>query len=92
MPLIHPSWFLYLLECQDGSIYTGITTDVTRRYQAHNSGTGARYTRMHPPRRLIAVFSYPNRATAARAEYFTKRLSAQAKRQLSFHQDNQLCQ
>lgn len=75
-------WFLYLIECQDGSIYTGITVDVAARYAAHAQGTGARYTRSHPPRRLLAVFDYPDRSTASRAEYAVKKLSADEKRQL----------
>lgn len=42
-------WFVYLIECEDGSIYTGIAVDVSARYQAHLMGTGAKYTRA-PPR------------------------------------------
>lgn len=56
MPVTHTSWFLYLLECQDGSIYTGITTNVTRRYQAHSSGRGARYTRTTGLKNLLLFF------------------------------------
>jgi putative endonuclease len=77
-----PQWFLYLIECQNGSIYTGITTNIARRYTEHLLGKGARYTRAYPPRELLAVFSYPNRAAATQAEYATKQLSACAKRQL----------
>jgi putative endonuclease len=73
-------WFLYLIECRDGSIYTGITVDVTARYAAHASGKGARYTRSHPPRRLLAVLDYPDRASASVAEYAVKQLSAAEKR------------
>lgn len=73
-------WFLYLLECADDSIYTGITVDVPARYAAHASGKGARYTRAHPPRRLLAVVPYPDRSSASRAEYAMKRLSARQKR------------
>jgi len=46
------SWFLYLIECSDDSIYTGIAVDVEARYQKHLNGTGARYTRSRPPRRI----------------------------------------
>jgi len=69
-------WFLYLIECQGGSIYTGITVDVAARYAAHENGTGARYTRSHPPKRLLAVFEYPDRSAASKAEYTMKKLSA----------------
>jgi putative endonuclease len=85
---LHPGWFLYLIECQDGSIYTGITTDVVRRYAEHVSGKGARYTRAHPPKQLLAVFPYADRAAVSRAEYITKQLSAQAKWQLVHHKEN----
>ncbi len=75
------AWFLYLIECRDGSIYTGITVDVAARYAAHASGRGARYTRSHPPERLLAVVEYPDRSTAAKAECRMKRLTPQAKRE-----------
>lgn len=76
-------WFVYLIECEDGSIYTGIAVDVSARYQAHRNGTGANYTRAHPPRRLLATFAHPDRSSASRAEYAIKQLSAQEKRQLA---------
>lgn len=74
------SWFLYVLECADGSLYTGITTDVAARYAVHAAGKGAKYTRGRPPRRLLAVASYPDRAAASRAEYEVKRLGLPGKR------------
>ena len=73
-------WYLYLIECRDGNIYTGITVDVAARYAAHASGRGARYTRSHPPRRLLAAIDYPDRARASVAEYAVKQLSAADKR------------
>ena len=73
-------WFLYLIECRDGSIYTGITVNVTARYAAHASGRGARYTRSHPPRRLLAAIDYANRSSAASAEHAVKALSPVEKR------------
>lgn len=75
-------WFLYLIECLDGSIYTGIALDVAARYAAHASGRGARYTRAHPPARLLATSAYPDRSSALKAEYRVKRLKAAAKRDL----------
>lgn len=76
------SWFLYLIECLDGSLYTGIAVDVQKRYAAHAAGKGARYTRAHPPARLLAVIAYPDRSTASVAEYQVKKLSPAAKRDL----------
>ncbi|OGA35150.1 MAG: nuclease [Betaproteobacteria bacterium RIFCSPLOWO2_12_FULL_62_13b] len=76
------AWFVYLIECKDGSIYTGIAIDVDARYAAHKGGTGARYTRSHPPRRLLAVIEYADRSAASKAEYRIKRLSPRDKREL----------
>lgn len=75
-------WFVYLLECRDGSLYTGITTDVSRRYAQHAAGKGARYTRSRPPVRLLAQFPYPDRSAASRAEHVIKQLTAAQKRAL----------
>ena len=76
------AWFVYLIECADASIYTGIAIDVAARYQAHTSGKGARYTCAHPPQRLLATFAYPDRSTALKAEYRIKQMSAREKREL----------
>jgi putative endonuclease len=67
-------WYLYLIECNDGSLYAGITNNLTARYQAHTEGRGARYTRSHPPVRLIGARPYENRAAASRAEWEIKQL------------------
>ncbi len=75
-------WYVYLLECCDGSVYTGIATDVQRRYAEHAAGKGARYTRAHPPLRVLASFQHPDRASASRAEYTIKQLSPARKRAL----------
>lgn len=75
-------WYLYLLECADGSIYTGITTDVEARFLAHQNGKGARYTRSHPPIKILCTVSYPDRSSASKAEYQVKRLTAAQKQDL----------
>lgn len=79
LPAARP-WFVYLIECRDGSVYTGITTDVAARYAVHVAGKGARYTRAHPPLRLLASEMHADRSAAARAEYRIKRLSPKEKR------------
>lgn len=76
-------WYLYLIECVDGSIYTGITVDVEARYAAHQNGSGARYTRSHAPVRLLGFEVHPDRSTASQAEYRVKRLSATEKRRFA---------
>ena len=77
------AWFVYLIECHDGSIYTGIAVDVHARYAAHESGKGARYTRSHPPRQLLAAIACADRSDASKAEYRIKRLSPGGKRELA---------
>ncbi|MGN7980538.1 GIY-YIG nuclease family protein [Burkholderia sp. 22313] len=77
------SWFLYLIECVDDSVYTGITNDVAARFDQHASGKGARYTRSRKPRALLASFPLPDRSIASRVEYWVKRLTAAQKRELA---------
>lgn len=74
------AWYLYMIECEDGSIYTGITVDVAARYSAHLGGKGARYTRSHPPRRLLVSLEYADRSSALKAEHEMKCLTANEKR------------
>ncbi|CAB3755004.1 GIY-YIG nuclease family protein [Paraburkholderia solisilvae] len=76
-------WFLYLIECDDGSVYTGIAVDVAARFDKHLSGTGARYTRSRKPLRVLASFELADRASASRAEYWVKRLPPAGKRALA---------
>ena len=73
------TWWLYLIECRDGSYYAGITNDLQARFEAHLSGKGARYTRSHPPLRLLGARPYGNRSEASRAEWEIKRLPKQRK-------------
>ena len=77
------SWFLYLIECADDSVYTGITTDVAARFDEHAAGKGARYTRSRKPRAVLASFPLPDRSSASRAEYWVKRLTPTQKRELA---------
>lgn len=75
-------WFVYLLECRDGSVYTGIAVDVARRYAQHEAGKGARYTRSRPPARLLGQLAFADRSLASRAEHAIKRLTPARKRAL----------
>lgn len=77
-----PSYYCYILECDDGSYYTGWTTDPERRLRQHTAGRGARYTRAHPPARLAFVEPQPDRASAMRRELALKRLSRARKQAL----------
>jgi putative endonuclease len=68
------SWVLYLLECENGTYYAGITTDLERRFAEHVFGIGARYTRANPPKRVVAIKVFPDRSSASRAEAALKKL------------------
>ena len=83
-------WFVYLLECADGSYYAGITTDVDARLAAHQAGKGARYTRAHRPLRVLASRAYPDRSSALRAEWQLKQLP-RARKQAFFLPDQAGC-
>jgi putative endonuclease len=74
------TWHVYLIECRDGSIYTGIAVDVAARYAAHAAGKGARYTRSRPPQRLLASFAMEDKSAALREELRIKRMTAAQKR------------
>ncbi|MGH8292584.1 MAG: GIY-YIG nuclease family protein [Gammaproteobacteria bacterium] len=68
-------WFVYLLECRGGRLYAGITTDVERRLREHRAGNrGARYTRAHPPLRLVVAVPVASRSAALRLEAAIRRL------------------
>ena len=73
------TWVLYLLECENGSYYSGITTDLERRFSEHVFGIGARFTRANPPLRVIAVKEFEDRSGASRAEAVLKKLPRAAK-------------
>jgi len=75
-------WYVYLILCRGNAIYTGIALDVSARYAQHLAGTGARYTRANPPRRLLTKFVCPNQSVAGRLEAAIKRLTAAEKRKL----------
>ena len=68
------AWLLYLLECENGSYYAGITTDLERRFAEHVFGIGARYTRANAPVRVLAVMAFADRSSASRAEAALKKL------------------
>jgi putative endonuclease len=68
------SWCLYLLECEGGTYYSGITNNLEARFIAHRSGRGAKYTRANPPLRILAAKPYPDRSSASIAEAQVKRI------------------
>ncbi|MCX7150363.1 MAG: GIY-YIG nuclease family protein [Rhodocyclales bacterium] len=74
------TWFVYLIECTDGCLYTGITVDLASRFEAHRQGRGARYMRLHPPLRMLAAEAHADCSAALKAEYRIKQLTAAEKR------------
>jgi putative endonuclease len=75
-------WFVYLLECNDKTIYTGITNDIEARLKAHNEGKGAKYTRGRRPFNLLKTFSVANKSEALKMEREIKKLSRDQKLKL----------
>jgi len=73
------TWYVYLLECSDGTYYAGITNRLEHRINAHNLGQGARYTRSRGPVKLLATQEHPDRSTASKAEAQLKRLARSEK-------------
>jgi putative endonuclease len=73
------SWHCYLLECADGSLYTGITNDLDKRVTAHNEGTASKYTRSRLPVRLVYSEPHPDRSTASKREAALKKLKRASK-------------
>ncbi|MDC0933238.1 GIY-YIG nuclease family protein [Arcobacteraceae bacterium] len=77
------SYFVYILECSDGSLYTGITTDIEKRIEEHNnSAKGAKYTKARRPVNLVYSETSENRSTASKREYAIKKLTRSKKLEL----------
>ncbi len=74
------TWWVYMIECRGGKIYTGIAKDPDARYRRHVAGTGAVFTRMNPPVSMLAKRPCGSRSDALRAERALRRLSARGKR------------
>lgn len=73
-------WYVYMVECVDNTLYTGITTDIDRRISEHNSiGLGAKYTRSRQPVKLVYLESCENRSIASKREYVIKKLKKKEK-------------
>ncbi|MBO6633625.1 GIY-YIG nuclease family protein [Parvibaculum sp.] len=72
-------WYLYILECAGGRLYTGIAIDVDARFEAHLAGRGAKFTRSYPPERILLIRQYSSRGEALREEIAVKKLSSTKK-------------
>lgn len=72
-------WKVYILRCGDGSLYTGVTTDVAARLEMHRSGRGAKYTRSRLPLELVYTEDCPDKVTAFQREWQIKHLTREEK-------------
>lgn len=72
-------WFVYIVECSDGTLYTGVTTDVDRRMNQHNTGKGSKYTRTRYPVTLLVSCKTSGKSHAYKIEYFIKKLNRNQK-------------
>jgi putative endonuclease len=74
------NWFVYIVEATNGKLYTGITTDVERRFREHAEGKkGARFFRTTTPVRIVWQEAYPDRSSATKREMVIKKMSRQKK-------------
>ena len=76
------AYYCYILECVDGSYYTGWSLDPTRREKQHNNGRGAKYTRLHRPVKLVYVEEQPDLSSALKRERQIKKLHHEQKKHL----------
>ena len=75
-------YFVYVLECKDGTLYTGVTTDLKRRLEEHKKGVGGNYTRSHGAKRFVYTERAASRSTAQKREAEIKSWSRQKKKNL----------
>lgn len=83
-------YYVYILRCEKNCLYTGITSDVERRFREHCEGRGAKYTKTHKPLGVEAVWGATNKNEASRLEYRIKALSKEEKEALIFKGENEL--
>lgn len=75
-------WYVYMLRCEDRSLYTGITNNLEKRYQEHFNKKGAKYTMSHPVIKIEAFFEVNNRSEASKLEYKIKKFDKKSKENL----------
>ncbi len=77
-----PLWFVYILHCENGAFYTGITKDLSTRINKHLSGQGAKYTRANKPTHLVYVEGGHTKSSALKKEHFIKSIPRHEKQYL----------
>lgn len=79
LPQAEKGWHVYIVRCRDGTLYTGIAIDVSKRLEAHRSGVGAKYTRSRLPISLVYEEHQPDRSSALRREAALRLMGREAK-------------
>lgn len=82
--MVDKTYWVYMVECAGGVIYTGIAIDPQARFRQHLTGKGAAFTRIRKPLRILGMRRFPDRGKALRAERALRKLSAMAKRKWAF--------
>jgi len=85
-------WWVYVLECRSGRLYTGVAVDPAARLALHQTGKGARFTRSDPPQRCLVTKAFEDRSTALKEEYRIKQLTRSDKLQLIAAWQREGCQ
>lgn len=91
-PMNTNNWVVYLIECNDNSLYCGITNNLVKRYNAHCSGKGAKYTKGKSPLKLVYVEGYYSKSDASKIEYSIKQFKRNKKISLILSSSNLLKQ
>jgi len=73
------NWFVYIIKCVDGSLYTGTTNDLQKRFEKHKIGKGAKYTRSHKPEKIVFFKKYDNKIVALQKEREIKNFTREEK-------------
>lgn len=76
------NWQVYIIQTKTGKLYTGITTDINRRWSEHKNNKGAKYFRLENPQEIVFIEDYKNRAEATKREYKIKRFNRNEKLKL----------
>jgi len=72
-------WFVYIIKCKDGTLYTGFTDDLEKRFEAHKNGKGAKYTRSHKPEKVVFFEKHVKKVVALKRERELKKLTREEK-------------
>ncbi len=86
--MVKKNWFVYIILCSDDSLYTGITTDIDKRFEQHNNKKGAKYFYGRSPKKVIYIEDNHDRSSASKREYEIKQYSRDKKQQLILQDSN----